>query len=272
MDPEKREGLSGTGNPASGILRDEWDRRAADQGTSASGVLFQRFPPSLNEYLHQRHLSLVAGKLLPLVPAGARLLDIGCGYGRIGSDIRLRRPDLQLIGVDFSLTYCRLFTNDTSAPVICADLSTLPFRESVADALLCVTSLMYVPTAHRQKVFSAMIGNLKPGGLALLIDPGQEFLNLFRLFRSRKPVYTTGGTGFTLEEYNRLGCTGPSDILDAGGFMTFSLLLPVLYALHNHSGMLRPILRFVEAADLPLYRMRKLTLHRWMLIRKRKYS
>jgi len=257
---------------ASGQLRDEWDRRAAEKGCSNAGVLLQKLPDPLNQYLHERHVQLVIQKLLPLLPKGARLLDIGCGYGRISREIRLSRPDIELIGMDFSLTYCRLYAQNIGGAIACADLNDLPVRESIADAILCITSLMYIPVADREKVMSGLVRLLRPEGLALFIDPGQEYLDLARLFTSRKPRYATGGTGFTLKDYERLGHIRESEILDAGGFAAFSMMLPILYLLHNHGGMLRYALGVSAAWDQRLYRWRKLTLHRWMLLRRRRIA
>jgi SAM-dependent methyltransferase len=270
MDTRKTTDISGRSDPASGQLRDEWERRAAEKGTSTAGVLLQKLPDPLNQYLHERHIQLVLQRLLPLLPKGARLLDIGCGYGRISKEIRLSRPDIELIGIDFSLTYCRLYTQSTGAAIVCADLNVLPVRDSVADAILCVTSMMYIHIADREKVMSSLFRLLRPEGLALFIDPGQEYLDLARLFSSRKPQYATGGTGFSLKDYERLGRTRQSEILDAGGFAAFSMMLPILYLLHNHGGMLRYALRVSAAWDQRLYRWRKLTLHRWMLLRGRR--
>jgi SAM-dependent methyltransferase len=268
MDTEKPTDISGMSKPASGQLRDEWEHRAAEKGNSTAGVLLQKLPDPLNQYLHERHIQLVIQKLLPLLPRGARLLDVGCGYGRISKEIRLSRPDIELIGIDFSVTYCRLYAQNTGAAIVCADLNDLPVRGSIADAMLCITSLMYIPIADREKVMSILVRLLRPEGLALLIDPGQEYLDLARLFSSRKPRYATGGTGFTLKDYERLGQTRQSEILDAGGFAAFSIMLPLFYLIRNHGGMLRYALGVSAAWDQRLYRWRKLTLHRWMLLRR----
>jgi len=252
---------------ASRQLRDEWERRAAEKGNSNAGVLLQTLPGPLNQYLHERHAQLVIMKLLPLLPKGARLLDIGCGYGRISREIRTLRTDINLTGMDFSLTYCRLYAQYTGGAIVCADLNDPPVRDSVADAVLCITSLMYVPSEDRKTAMSKLIRLLRPEGLALFIDPGREYLNLASRFRSRKPRYATGGAGFSLRDYERLGNTGQSEILEAGGFAAFSIMLPILYLLHNHANMLRHALNMTAAWDQRLYRWRRLTLHRWMLLR-----
>jgi len=39
------------------------------------------------------------------------VLDLGCGYGRLSKTIRERRPDIDVVGQDVSISYCKLFSD-----------------------------------------------------------------------------------------------------------------------------------------------------------------
>ncbi len=75
------------------------------------------------QYLHWLE-PLIAG-----LPLGARVLDLGCGYGRLALEIATRRPDCTLVGIDLAppavagaqahaaargLTNCRFIDGDLS--------------------------------------------------------------------------------------------------------------------------------------------------------------
>lgn len=74
-------------------LRARWENRAAEYQDAPVGVLFRGLAPALNRYLHRFHARVVCGQLLPLLPQGARVLDLGCGYGRIGQEMLGHRTD-----------------------------------------------------------------------------------------------------------------------------------------------------------------------------------
>ena len=67
--------------------------------------------PTSDTYLHGHHDSVLrshrwrtaensAGYLLARLPAGARVLDVGCGPGTITVDLAARVPDGQVTGID----------------------------------------------------------------------------------------------------------------------------------------------------------------------------
>ncbi|MDD5711615.1 MAG: class I SAM-dependent methyltransferase [Smithellaceae bacterium] len=250
-------------------LRAAWEERAANEGMNLSGVLLKNLPAELNLYLHNRHLDIVLNKLLPLIPPGAMLLDVGCGYGRIGRCVRETRPDIRVVGMDFSFPYCRQYHDHVSEAVACADVAKIPFRRSSIDGILAATSLMYVPPSDRTKVMRDILDLLAPGGAALFIDPGRELMALVELLR-RQRRRTTSGYEFSLNQYDALGMgNDDTDIVASGGFPGFSLLLPLLYLLRARPTLLKPALRLAVAFDLRFSRLRRFTIHRWMILKKR---
>jgi len=252
-------------------LRADWERRAIDKGSSYSGVLFRNLPDILNYYLHERHILIVLTKLLPLLPKHAALLDIGCGYGRISSYIRTFRPDIKLIGVDFAFPYCKQYFNNVGFTPVCADFSRPPFTQFCVDGLIAVTALMYVSPSDREKVITVLVNLLKPKGVALFIDSGKEFFKVASIIKSCDAKSSTSGTGFILKEYNRLGKSTLTEIVDCGGFTGFSLLLPILHLFRAQLKVMKHLLKLSTAIDESLGHWRcwqRFALHRWMLLKR----
>lgn len=92
--------------------------------------------PGLHARLvHGRRVRVIGELLAPLIPAGARTLDVGCGDGRVGRQVVERRPDLELRGVEITPR------KDTLIPVDSYDGKTLPYPDASFDALIYVDVL-----------------------------------------------------------------------------------------------------------------------------------
>src|SRR5260370_11481614 len=86
-------------------------------------------------FVFQRRTRVLAEILAAQIPAGASVLDIGCGDGTIGSLIAQLRPDISLQGVEFMVRpgckiACRHF-----------DGNSLPFQDRLFDVCLFVDVL-----------------------------------------------------------------------------------------------------------------------------------
>jgi len=249
-------------------LRDLWEQRAREKEDRCDSVLFQGFPAPLNAHVHNVHWGIITKHLQPLLPTNARVLDLGCGYGRIAALITRTRPDIEVYGVDFSLTYCSLCHESTGVQVACADMLALPFRNGVFDAVLAVTSLMYVPVEKREETTKKTLLLLKPEGVALFIDPGEEYLNLAALFRPSSRRGSTGGRGFRLNQYLGLGTTAGFVILNHGGMPLFSLAVPLLYPASRCPRVISRLLSAIGRIDERLCRYSRFSIHRWMLVKR----
>jgi SAM-dependent methyltransferase len=129
-------------------VRASWEQRAVESGASLSGVLLRNLSENANRTLDEWHATILRDALLPEVRTGARVLDLGCGYGRLSRVIASARPDIDVVGQDLSLTYCRRYLS-SAGPCVVADVALSPFTGASFDALLSVTCLMYVPRENR---------------------------------------------------------------------------------------------------------------------------
>lgn len=103
---------------------------------------------------------------LDLVPPGSRLLELGCGYGRILSDLSRYRYS-RLTGVDFSPSMLRRArVAGPAADLAAASAGTLPFRDGVFDAVLAVALFTCIPDLEDQRrVAAEILRVLRPGGI-----------------------------------------------------------------------------------------------------------
>jgi SAM-dependent methyltransferase len=101
-----------------------------------------------------------------LVPAGADVLDLGCGAGvPVTATLAV---DRNLTGVDISTVQIGLArANVPSATFVRADLTTLGFDAATFDAVVAFYSLTHVPRAEHAALFGRIRSWLRPGGLFL---------------------------------------------------------------------------------------------------------
>ena len=94
----------------------------------------------LTDQLHttrvlSRRVRVLAGHLATVVPAGADLLDVGCGDGQVAQLLHEQRPDVHIAGVDV------LARAQTAFPVALFDGRTLPAADGTKDAVMFVDVL-----------------------------------------------------------------------------------------------------------------------------------
>lgn len=115
------------------------------------------------------------GALLHL-PAGSRVLDLPCGWGRLHPHLRER--GLEVVGGDLSRLNLRRHQSEHPAPLVRLDFRALPFRSATADGVFCAyTSWGYFATVEenlRQLTEFARV--LRPGGVLLLDLIGRDHL------------------------------------------------------------------------------------------------
>jgi len=249
-------------------LRRQWEKRAASQQADLSGVLFQGLPKEINLAIHKWHRNILRDKLLELIPANGRLLDLGCGYGRLSGEIARYRPDVHSIGVDVSFNYCQLFHRNMDAAVVCAPIQCLPFKPESFDALLGVTTLMYVSPEYHEEVITEAIGLLRPGGHALFFDPGTLFLSFSGKLFPGKRKQGSGGVGVTKRHYKTLGKGAGCRVLECSGGSFLTLAFPLAIFSRPLPRLQNAMLRYAVALDSANTVGACWDFHHWILLEK----
>jgi SAM-dependent methyltransferase len=243
-------------------LRKKWEQRALENKTELKGVLLQGLPIKVNFVINEWHNKIISRYVLSKVPKGGRVLDLGCGYGRITEKIRISRPDIEIIGMDFSYLFCRLYS-DIESNVVCGDVQCLSFREKSFDAIIGITVLMYIESSQLQQVLEGILKLLKPEGCFLSIEPGQEFMSLIGKVHPKSKKKTTGGSGMTKQEYLELYPFSAGTL--TGGARLLSLFLPVWVLTARILDRI-PFKNIVVNFDLKISGANRYCIHRWIVI------
>jgi SAM-dependent methyltransferase len=97
------------------------------------------------------------------LPAGAAVLELGCGVGLPTTQILAQ--DFQVMGVDISARHVELARqNVPTATFLQADITELAFPPAGFDAVVAFCSIIHVPRDEQPKLFRDIAAWLKPGG------------------------------------------------------------------------------------------------------------
>jgi SAM-dependent methyltransferase len=111
---------------------------------------------------HRRPPLLV--EWLQYLPAGANLLDLGCGGGQDAGD--LVRRGYRILGVDRTSALLSAGRRRyPSLPLVRADLRFLPFQVLSFDGLWAAASLMHFPKPEARRILADLWRLARPGGL-----------------------------------------------------------------------------------------------------------
>ncbi len=165
-----------TGNPVGGQERpnDMWSMspQPTHPGPSTRWAALQHGPEAARAY-RQRFLDLEAqGQDLhgearfvtELVPPPSRVLDAGCGYGRVASE--LTRLGHYVVGVDADPDLVELAREDPATRFVVGDLSTLDLRtEQEFHAVVMAGNVVpYLADGTLPAVLRRLAAHLAPGG------------------------------------------------------------------------------------------------------------
>jgi SAM-dependent methyltransferase len=105
--------------------------------------------------------------LVARLPKRAVVLDAGCGSGYPVTQFLAQ--SFQVTGVDFANEQIRLARkNLPDSWFVCADISKMPFKKDVFDAICSYYAIIHVPRREHSKLLVDFHSILKTGGLALL--------------------------------------------------------------------------------------------------------
>jgi SAM-dependent methyltransferase len=170
-------------------LKKEWEERGEELGSSKRAVLFKRFPRFLNEYIHKRHIKFCMRN----IPEGnISILDVGCGYGRVSSEIlHASTSEITFQGVELSTVFAKAYQENIGS---CFNGPVQDFTSNKTfDSVVIVTLLMYLEESEQQEVLVRLWELLKPGGVLICIEPAVEFNELWRKITRTPDASPTGG-------------------------------------------------------------------------------
>jgi SAM-dependent methyltransferase len=104
-----------------------------------------------------------AGRVAALLPGGGRVLDAGCGTGRVATELARRGYDV--VGVDNDRSMLDEARADPAVRWVEEDLAALDLGEAF-DLVVCAGNVMvYLAEGTEPEVVRRLAGHLTPGGL-----------------------------------------------------------------------------------------------------------
>ncbi|KAF7984885.1 hypothetical protein HWV62_10877 [Athelia sp. TMB] len=106
-------------------------------------------------------------RLATLLPAGAKVLELGCGAG-VPATQALIKHGLAVTGVDISASQIALAREHVpEATLIQSDMAALSFEPESFDAVVAFYSVFHLPKEEQGAMITRMTGWLKKGGWLL---------------------------------------------------------------------------------------------------------
>lgn len=143
---------------------------------------------------------------------GAIILEVGSSSGFFLRDIKLKAPDVFIIGSDcISEPLDKLAKNQPDTPLIQFDLTTCPLPEHSVDAIVILNVLEHIE--NDQQAFKQLYRILKPGGVVVIEVPANQelydfydkLLRHYRRYECENLVRITEKVGFKLLYSSHLG-------------------------------------------------------------------
>ncbi len=134
----------------------------------------------LEAFFHRNRARVVRGLVSKFAPAGAAILDAGCGTG-----LNLRNLPPTAVGIDINPRNLELIRSRLPHHVVEGDIEAMPFPDGSFDTILCTEVLEHVPapeTALRE--FNRV---LRPGGVLIGSVPARSLIWKLRFLSSTCP-------------------------------------------------------------------------------------
>jgi 2-polyprenyl-6-hydroxyphenyl methylase/3-demethylubiquinone-9 3-methyltransferase len=144
--------------------------------------VYEIAPPRIQQYLDSE-IEFVLSKTKPT----DRVLELGCGYGRVIK--RLLSRAKAVIGIDTSLESLQLaqafLDHSTSMKLFAMNAIQLGFRDQQFDVVVCIQNGISAFQVDQRKLIQEAIRVARPGGIVLFSSYSEQFwderLHWFRL-------------------------------------------------------------------------------------------
>jgi 2-polyprenyl-6-hydroxyphenyl methylase/3-demethylubiquinone-9 3-methyltransferase len=132
---------------------------------------YELAPPRVQQYL-EAEIEFV----LTRIKAGARLLELGCGYGRVL--YRLARRTKNVVGIDTSaasLALAREMGGDSAGKLLLMNALTPGFVGRQFDRVICIQNGLAAFGVDRPQLIQEACRITRPGGLVLFSSYAEKF-------------------------------------------------------------------------------------------------
>jgi ubiquinone/menaquinone biosynthesis C-methylase UbiE len=143
------------------------------------------------------------------VPNGSRVLELGCGNGKIIAS--LKGDDLSVVAIDFSLKaieLCRFAVKEKKVGLIVADARFLPFHDGYFDVVISCHLLEHLSESGRKETVAEMERVLRPRGKVIVSALSTRDMRFGRGKEIERNTFLRGGSisthYFTLGEMRGL--------------------------------------------------------------------
>ncbi len=148
-----------------------WEKRSKKYNSEIEGVLFKSFPRPLNEYLHSWMSRELAKEIL--ANKKTKVLDMGCGYGRLSKYLLDSFPNVTTTGIDISKHFVNLYNKELNprGKAIVGSITNLPFANNSFDFVVMAVSMVCLEGSQaKKKAIQELFRVLKPNGKFLIIE------------------------------------------------------------------------------------------------------
>lgn len=168
------------------------------EGTYAWGTMPEMFGPR-----HEHRLGMILQQTRR-IPVGSRLLEAAVGLGQLAS--RLQAQGLRVFGIDGSFEAVRYAKHHTGTPVVLGDLTRLPFRDGVFDAITSGETLEHI--ANHEAAVREMARVSREGArcvvtvpaLEVLRSPSDTYYEHLRRYSRSQLITLFGDAGFSVQK------------------------------------------------------------------------
>ena len=142
------------------------------------------------------------GDLLADLPAEPTVLDVGCGDGAR----TLANLPPGSVGLDVSRRGLELArTTVPDARLVHGEMTALPVRDGVADAVTAYHAVFHVPREDQPGVYTEFARALRPGGRLLMTLPSGSFETVRSGWMGGRMLFSAPGRAATLAQLRAAG-------------------------------------------------------------------